>query len=603
MFKKRIRGDSYRCAGSLLGQRAQLPELTVYVRGCRRTALVDTGCSRTIISKAVAGESGILCVNDVTMMNGDVVSCFKTLICTVSIAGKTIELNCLVSEIIPGYDVLLGMDAITAMGGVTVTERSVNFPVFVSASTDKSPEITITDKDFEAKFSDGEWTASWKWTEESVAPALRNYVSHYAMKPDVELAFNDEVDAWITKGWLKETSKPSGGVIPLMAVVQVNKDKVRPVFDFRELNNFVSSHTGQSVVCGEKIRKWRRLGTALSIVDLKHAYLQIRINEELWKYQVVRYKEKFYALTRLGFGLNVAPKIMNAIVNKVLSLDPEVRQATDSYIDDIIVNEEIVSSEQVMNLLKKFGLDCKPPEKLCGSRVLGLQVFSSTGNLWWKRDNVLQPPSEVLTKRDVFSFCGRLIGHFPVANWLRPACSYLKRLTNDCEWDSVVSESVLRRVNEVWDRVVESDPVKGLWFVPSCESGRVYCDASSLATGVCLQIGDHVVEDNSWLRKTGDSMHINLAELEAVVKGVNLAVKWNVKELEVVTDSNSVFNWLKATIDDDHRAKVSGLSEILVRRRLSLLIDIANECDVQLTPVLVRSSENIADQLTRVPKR
>ena len=52
----------------------------------------------------------------------------------------------------------------------------------------------------------------------------------------------------------------------------------------------------------------------------------------------------------------------------------------------------------------------------------------------------------------------------------------------------------------------------------------MWCDASSLAIGVCLEVDGGIVEDVSWLRRADDALHINLAELEAVLKGMNLAV-------------------------------------------------------------------------------
>ena len=113
------------------------------------------------------------------------------------------------------------------------------------------------------------------------------------------------------------------------------------------------------MVCGDKIRRWRKLGTRLSIVDLRKAYLQIRVAPHLWRYQVVTFKGRKYCLTRLGFGLNVAPKIMTAIVTKVLSLDDTVANGTDSYIDDVIVNEEVVSVNRVVSVLNRFGLETK----------------------------------------------------------------------------------------------------------------------------------------------------------------------------------------------------------------------------------------------------
>ncbi|KRX29777.1 hypothetical protein T06_16650, partial [Trichinella sp. T6] len=46
--------------------------------------------------------------------------------------------------------------------------------------------------------------------------------------------------------------------------------------------------------------------------------LQIRIDKSLWPYQMVVFKGKRYCLTRLGFGLNVAPLVMKAVLNCAL---------------------------------------------------------------------------------------------------------------------------------------------------------------------------------------------------------------------------------------------------------------------------------------------
>ena len=110
------------------------------------------------------------------------------------------------------------------------------------------------------------------------------------------------------------------GIIPLLAVVQPTKNKVRSVMDYRELNDFVECHTGDDMVavCGDKIRKWRQLSGDLKVVDLKSAYLQIRVSRDLLKYQVAKYEGVHYALTRLGFGLSCAPRIMTSILKKVL---------------------------------------------------------------------------------------------------------------------------------------------------------------------------------------------------------------------------------------------------------------------------------------------
>ena len=165
---------------------------------------------------------------------------------------------------------------------------------------------------------------------------------------------------------MKQWDGPVRGAIPLLAVIQPTKDKVCPVMDYRELNDFVECHTGDDMVavCGKKVRKWRQLQGELKVVDLKSAYLQIHISEELWTYQIVRYKGVHYALTRLGFGLSCAPRIMTSILRKVLSLDDRVCHRTYHYFDDIVVRESIVGMEEVRAHLTKYGLEMRSQRTL-----------------------------------------------------------------------------------------------------------------------------------------------------------------------------------------------------------------------------------------------
>ena len=48
------------------------------------------------------------------------------------------------------------------------------------------------------------------------------------------------------------------------------------------------------------------------------------------------YKSQLYVMTRMGFGLNVAPKIMSRIIGAVLSQDADVKNRTDQYIDELL---------------------------------------------------------------------------------------------------------------------------------------------------------------------------------------------------------------------------------------------------------------------------
>ncbi|XP_065646575.1 uncharacterized protein LOC136076869 [Hydra vulgaris] len=546
-------------------------------------------------------------------MNGNSIEIKHQIVVNLSINDTTIDLECLVADIVPEYQMLLGMDAIRLLGGVQVGRdgETINFNVeqltigATAVSQEKTSEVPsstilkLIDKDFVAEFKNDSWSVSWKWLMEP--PTLTNKIPNYHISEDVKSEYAMEISEWIAQGWLKPFEGRCNGIIPLMAVTQRNKLKIRPVMDYRELNQFVSSHTADGDVCSTILRNWRKLGENLEIIDLKKAYLQIRVDEALWKYQVVEYEGQRYCLTRLGFGLNVAPRIMTKILKKVLSLDKFVESGTDSFINDIIVNNNIVSSCRVQELLKKYGSDSKLPEKLVGGRVLGLRVYKQCNQVRWKRDNIPKVPEGKMTRRQIFSWCGQLTGHFPIANCLRPSCSYLKRVSSSCGWDSLVNERVVKLVSSLNERLTKEDPVHGSWNVKNISEATVWCDASSLAFGLVLEVAGEIVKDCSWLRKQDDTAHINLAELEAVIKGINLGTKWGLC-INIKCDSATVVGWLSSLIIVNKPVRVHGLGEPLVHRRLSLIEDLVKECNIKLKLFLVKSAENKADALTRVPQ-
>jgi len=121
-------------------------------------------------------------------------------------------------------------------------------------------------------------------------------------------------------------------------------------------------------------------------------------------------------VTRLGFGLSSAPKIMTQIVEKVISMDSILTGSVSNYIDDLYIDERAVGSGIVRDHLQQLGLEAKEPERLGSSegvRILGLRVDK---NLKWSRDGPIPQVKEgQLTRRDVHSFVGELLGHYPRA--------------------------------------------------------------------------------------------------------------------------------------------------------------------------------------------
>ena len=59
-------------------------------------------------------------------------------------------------------------------------------------------------------------------------------------------------------------------------------------------------------------------------------------------------------------------------------------------------------------------------------------------------------------------------------------------------------------------------------------------------------------------KKENDPMHINVAELEAILKGVYIALQWGFKSVVLCRDSESVFGCLKSPIEKDKPIRVSG---------------------------------------------
>lgn len=187
-------------------------------------------------------------------------------------------------ELLPHFDLMLGMDIIQQMGGLLIKDDKIYFGQTSRVSNALPPEkslIEVEDVDFKARFDERRCIVSWKWNGQ--APLLSNSVACYSVGSDIREKWESEVQSWIDEGILKPV--PNGvkidSLVPLMAVSQPNKGKVRPVMDFREINKFVANHPGNCDVCDEKLRSWREIGDNITILDLRKAYLQLHVEDDL----------------------------------------------------------------------------------------------------------------------------------------------------------------------------------------------------------------------------------------------------------------------------------------------------------------------------------
>ena len=295
-------------------------------------ALVDTGCTTTMVRSSLVGDR--VGESWMSAFDGRKVRCGGERPVNLEVVGTpVVEVSAVAIEHLVGdLDVVLGMDVIEQLGGVTVRNNGVDFEAgqclmarnegcravseregpggpqqiedpaeALQGDDGEAAEIyTFEDKEFRAKFDGQGWTVTYLFKGDQV-PILTNNVSCY----DRDLSgrkkeeFEREVDRWVEEGVLMPWGeRVESGILPLMAVEQQTKGKVKPVLDFCELNEFVECHTGDNVadVCGDVLREWRQMEGEIALVDLKSAYLQVRVAKELWHYQLVRYQGETYCL-------------------------------------------------------------------------------------------------------------------------------------------------------------------------------------------------------------------------------------------------------------------------------------------------------------------
>ena len=94
-----------------------------------------------------------------------------------------------------------------------------------------------------------------------------------------------------------------------------------------------------------------------------------------------------------------------------------------------------------------------------------------------------------------------------------------------------------------------------------------------------------------------------MAELDAVLKGINLAIKWGLREIKIKTDSAMVLSWVTSTVEECGRIRRKGAGEIIVKRRLGILAKLISEFKLQIKAVFVPSERNKADALTQIKKQ
>ena len=159
----------------------RVPVVEVKLDGRPALALVDSGCSTSMIKCRQQGE--IRAETSVMAFDGREVKCFGYDTVQLSVGTMEIGTRVRVTERLVGdVDVILGMDVIEKLGGVTIMADKVVFGedtgVICATVTGRERSPDIQDDDFDAWFEGDKWTVRYKWNETG-PPQLSNTVGKY----------------------------------------------------------------------------------------------------------------------------------------------------------------------------------------------------------------------------------------------------------------------------------------------------------------------------------------------------------------------------------------------------------------------------------------
>lgn len=516
-----------------------------------------------------------------------------------------------------GCDILLGIDAQQQFGGrITYDVNSGTAQLVGAFLPSGSDDCTIVeDTDFTLVKMGGYWTVDLRFTTE---PRQLQRVPRFYNKKFID---DDEVDQeimdWLKDGVISEVkSLPSGdyGMVPVNVVHQEHKRaSCRITFDCTELNKFVACTTTYDTneVCLHEIRQWRVMAGndqyKWYLVDLKKAYLSIRLGENIAKYFYFSYKGGLFNLKRLPFGLNVAGKVLFVLLRNITkNFHPETIRV---YRDDFFVREDVVATLQ--EKMQENGFTCRC-DLVDDINVLGLKLTTHQDETRWSRkievEKILED-APMNTVRDLAGLAGRLApAQYMVLNWLRPNVQLIRSLIGreaHLGWDSAPSMDLKSLCNDTLLLLKQKgDPTGGTWKVRQNGKVSLFVDASNDFVGSILLVDGQAVEDRC---SSGEDHHINVRELSAVIYGLQMLLEWNVEKGNVTlfVDSRSVCAWVSA-LSRKEIVRVSGLYKALIETRLKIIRTMIEENGIGFEEIkLVTSKENLADVLTRVsrPKR
>ena len=493
-------------------------------------------------------------------------------------------------------------------------------PTLEDTQTER-PDASIEDKDFvierfpvtvpdipEQRF---EWRVRWRWKhgvdpEKVPTSGIERYDKKW-WEPVHEEQYKSETEAWINNGFLQKIDENLSRCkfIPWSCAATPEKSTpLRLALDFVALNEFVRNRAewSEREVCTDELLVWRTSDGG-QLLDIRKAYLRVRVHEEQQRFQCVRVNGKPYRLTRLAFGLCSAPRILKKILSHIL-----IDLPIGIFRDDVFIPQQHCTDKLKSEVVSKLAINGFPTKEAVhiggtdACKVLGLRVSrDSDGEIVWSRkeeltSSKLSELKRATTLTEIAGVIGKISPHnYPVQGWTRPCANKIRseigREANN-GWKTDASPELKQRFDEFLDAIATSDPVRGVWRIPSGRSWEVWTDASSEAVGYCLCMNGSKIEDNTAISSERQRrIHINVRELDAVVLALTrvyqiekLRKLGGDKSLEIRLhcDNRSVTSWITSLINDE-QIRLQTMSFVLIDTRLELIRKILHELNAEIS--------------------
>jgi hypothetical protein len=487
-----------------------------------------------------------------------------------------------------------------AQDGASATIGTISTTSVVDVISDTDCIITKHPHD-----SGFKWQYEWRWKGQP-PPSNRGQVPAVYWKKINRQTAQSVIDEWASRT-LEPCHEPKF-CIPINLVEQEKEGhKIRVTGDCKAFNKFIiSASTEESnEVCTRAIRLIRGYEDG-TFLDLSKAYQSISLAPHLRDYNAFRVRDQWYRSQKMLFGIAIGQKVLYLVLKRILG------EKSISFRDDIFIPKR-EHEEEIKKILITNGFTIKENSVWSmrtldhiPKKILGLEVFREGEHLHWKAPKVEFP--HIVSARDLAGVLGQAVpSHLPCGGKGRAQAAILRSLLgrliggDQSKWNNPIPG----HLHELWEGTqIELTKTRSYrWHIPpGLQQYTLYTDASKFLTGGIIRgVGTDDLVD---FCKVHYDLHINIRELDAIIWGMQALEEIAPKgsDITIVTDSKSCFAWLELAIADGI-IRTKALYKSLIKARIDIIKETLRINGWRTTAKWVKSKDNPADELTRVPPR